>query len=1292
MDNIFIRETKQKFLQFETIFLNLYKSFNESKHKSLNYYANERLSEGLAVYICSEICKTENPTHYFPTIEKIIFNHDFRLIGDYLRAILNNNNNLKSHIENLTNDNQDYQTINYQRFKSIYELDKKRKIIEIVDSIEEIFTPKDGDYVGIFFPTTSKESAKSEILELADKTNGLLAEYIDTLLDLEGHNSLVRKGLVKKIQLSSHKSAITKKNNPDKEGRFQNELINIQKLLRVLELKSDDDKIFFSNPNKNEKSVVLKMLQPYAVFIDHASRNYYSITKHQEGSTLEEVLYLTRNQKERQRHFLNVRTILEYLYKKGVIWGDMAPRNIIVNEIEEATEYIILDFEKTRIVEAPVSIEDRLEHARGPMCVEEFGSICSQEEVEAIFKGYFEPAKWDVATTSLTPFAKPKRELADILIGRGNVDYSFGDYNQLELEVMKVRFPYQGKDKLQHPLYISFKVDHYLGTEFDRKTTELFTKARQHNLLSETITILEKVLTTAENEFIISDLKTSASAKIFLFNRVNNPSIILLKNLINKLYGAVNKEEWLELIQSSHKEISFIVNNLNSHPKRSLVHRNYGVVKDRVKMILEKALNLFSPDLLLVSGSFARKELTYGSDLEIFIIGDSYREVESFLQTQFSKTLKMDIDMYAVTDISEIEKFLTEFPDYFIDFQNVEVGADKDNFGEIFTSSVNKVLRKSGFIFDVFKKRSVEHLNSYTYQHGSREHIKEILNLWSFLEVLQKTLGIQTSLSDSNHIKSSLLHYKSQIEFQKFYGMSVGTDISQEFLTNSILLLENTYREIRSYLESAGYKEDSSYKFEFGLEEIQDFNKLFFENQAAFSHFNRFESEFDETQVKELLTPTITSQSAPTISSARGATIQTTKGKNIIDMSSMTVNCILGQNDFWVSLNQVSYILSNQPSYHSTKFGSRIYYEVPKLLADIKIGGIENPLINHRQCNGSDVVEIAIKSAFEKRKGRKHIISFVGSYHGQNLTSYIISDIQKKHQFLSVNNDDVIFLPSPPNHKAWAVPESLEERALIKEEEEIINKLISVAENAYAIILEPVQCNNGLLMFSLPLMRKIREIATKYDICLILDEIQTGFGWLGKMTASELYGIAPDILLLGKALTAGYGALAIAVFSQAYGASLPYGTSEKTNGADVRSLVAVKAVYERLNGVSELDGISHLLDDKFRAEMEEGLLKKHSKKIKLLEAYIHNLLCDHKDVALQKRGMGLIRGIKVNSIGDLSAADVAEKIVKIGLDRGILLRRTNDVLIIKPPIVITETELSIGFQRLSKVLSEVSQT
>ena len=255
--------------------------------------------------------------------------------------------------------------------------------------------------------------------------------------------------------------------------------------------------------------------------------------------------------------------------------------------------------------------------------------------------------------------------------------------------------------------------------------------------------------------------------------------------------------------------------------------------------------------------------------------------------------------------------------------------------------------------------------------------------------------------------------------------------------------------------------------------------------------------------------------------SGKGATLQTNKGE-LIDLASMTVNCILGQNDPWVNANMIAYLLSGRPSFLTTRLGSDYYYKVAKRI--IKVSKMKNAVINHRQCNGTDVTELAVLAAFKHRKEGSHLLaSFTNSYHGQSLTSYLMSGLQQKHKFL-IQDEPVLFLDQPTNTY------DLEKSTVLSEkDQQTLDMLIHNASKVFAVIIEPVQVNNAVNTPSIAFLKKLKEICIKHDIALIYDEVQTGFGWLGTMSAAERYGVYPNLMALSKALTSGNGPLSALV-------------------------------------------------------------------------------------------------------------------------------------------------------------------
>ncbi|PKL36387.1 hypothetical protein CVV38_00555 [Candidatus Peregrinibacteria bacterium HGW-Peregrinibacteria-1] len=412
------------------------------------------------------------------------------------------------------------------------------------------------------------------------------------------------------------------------------------------------------------------------------------------------------------------------------------------------------------------------------------------------------------------------------------------------------------------------------------------------------------------------------------------------------------------------------------------------------------------------------------------------------------------------------------------------------------------------------------------------------------------------------------------------------------------------------------------------------------------------------------LTPNIRPTETYIYQSTR-ATLHSNKG-SILDISSMTVNTILGQNDPWVKANLIAYLQSDRPSFLSTRFGSEYYYKTARLIA--KHSFIDNPVVNHRQCNGSDATELAILAAYNaSSKPHKTLISFYGSYHGQNLTSYFVSDLQRHNIFL-VNNTqaNIKFFHPPTNEIA---------------ENQILENIHHLRKFTFGIILEPIQVNNNIYTFSQRFLQKLKALCDQEDIALIFDEIQTAYGWLGKMTASEYFNVKPNITALSKGITSGFGPLAAIVANKKY-QEIPYGTGEKTNGADIRSLVASTAVYQRLLGIPESQ-IPHNLPDYLHQELSTGLLAKVPQKSRIITHYTNKIQKTFSPKDLKITGLLLLCGL---TFTDKSKAQKAYQLL---MDQNIYIRLSANTLIIKPALTINDQELSYALEKIFITLKQI---
>jgi adenosylmethionine-8-amino-7-oxononanoate aminotransferase len=175
--------------------------------------------------------------------------------------------------------------------------------------------------------------------------------------------------------------------------------------------------------------------------------------------------------------------------------------------------------------------------------------------------------------------------------------------------------------------------------------------------------------------------------------------------------------------------------------------------------------------------------------------------------------------------------------------------------------------------------------------------------------------------------------------------------------------------------------------------------------------------------------------------------------------------------------------------------------------------------------SGSVSVEVAIKMALQYWRGKgnqekRRLMTWRGGYHGDTFHPMSVCDPEGgMHQLWQGILPQQLFASTPPAGFAAGVdPDYVSAFETL---------LAEKAGEVAAIIVEPVVQGAGGMTFHDPgYLRILRELADKYGVLLIFDEIATGFGRTGKLFAADHADVSPDIMCLGKALTGGYLSLA----------------------------------------------------------------------------------------------------------------------------------------------------------------------
>jgi acetylornithine/succinyldiaminopimelate/putrescine aminotransferase/predicted amino acid dehydrogenase len=314
--------------------------------------------------------------------------------------------------------------------------------------------------------------------------------------------------------------------------------------------------------------------------------------------------------------------------------------------------------------------------------------------------------------------------------------------------------------------------------------------------------------------------------------------------------------------------------------------------------------------------------------------------------------------------------------------------------------------------------------------------------------------------------------------------------------------------------------------------------------------------------------------------------------------------------------------------------------------------------------SGAEAVEAAIKLA-RTRSGRPIILAAERSFHGKTMGALAVTGQQQYSQGFGP-------LASGFDFVAFGDSDALAERFRID------------GHRIAAFFLEPIQGEGGVHVAPPGYLQAVRDLCSQFGVALVLDEIQTGLGRTGRLFACEHDGIAPDMLLLGKALGGGLFPLSCCFTSVAFwdeGFALRHSSTFANNNIACR---VGRAVLETL------------ASDGFCADV--------ARKGERLLARLQELARRYPTLIAAVRGRGLMSAIElrhpVEQQGSflsylvhqgLYSYAVAATVAEVG---SVLVSPTlgkSDVLRIAPPLVITDGELDQALDSIDRVFHALQQ-
>ena len=218
--------------------------------------------------------------------------------------------------------------------------------------------------------------------------------------------------------------------------------------------------------------------------------------------------------------------------------------------------------------------------------------------------------------------------------------------------------------------------------------------------------------------------------------------------------------------------------------------------------------------------------------------------------------------------------------------------------------------------------------------------------------------------------------------------------------------------------------------------------------------------------------------------------------------------------------------------------------------------------------------------------------------------------------------------------------------------------------NIAAYMLEPIQGEGGVIIPDKGYLQKVRELCTKYNVLMIVDEVQTGLGRTGRLLCQEHENIKADMICLGKALSGGYMPISAVLGNNEVFDCITPGIHGSTYGGNPLACVVAKSSVEVL--------------------IEEGMIENSAKMGERMLSNLSDNLRDNK-IVKEVRGKGLFIAIELNKDLDITCYQLVYEL----LDRGLLCKQTKeDVLRLAPPLIINQEETDFITETLSQVINK----
>ncbi len=409
------------------------------------------------------------------------------------------------------------------------------------------------------------------------------------------------------------------------------------------------------------------------------------------------------------------------------------------------------------------------------------------------------------------------------------------------------------------------------------------------------------------------------------------------------------------------------------------------------------------------------------------------------------------------------------------------------------------------------------------------------------------------------------------------------------------------------------------------------------------------------------------------IRSAKGVYFWDINGKRYLDLNSMVMCVNIGHGDTRVIDAMIDQ--AKELPFAGPQFATKPRAMMGRKLVEILPGGLTKYLYT---LGGADANENAIKLA-RAYTGKHKILTRYRSYHGASYGAVALTGDPRRTAWEPAVMPGVVHFLDPYRYRSTFH----HNREEISEEDfssDYLNHLREIiqyegAHTIAAIMMESVTGTNGIIVPPAGYMEGVREICTRNNIVMIADEVMSGFGRTGEWFAVNHWNVVPDIMTMAKGLTSGYAPLGVVAMKPEIAATFDERVFEgglTYNGHPV-SLAAAIAVIDVMQ--------------------QDKLVEKAKETGEILKKKLHELKAKHPSIG-DVRSIGLFAAVELVKnrktkepmapFGSTSPEMTALR--QYLLDHGVYLYTHWNIILLIPPLIITEEQLYEGLEVIDKAL------